>query len=66
MSRRAAEIAALEQHLLVAVLRGDDHARLRARGEIARLKKQAPPAPEQNAFRPRVRSSPLVACGDQR
>ncbi|NKE66053.1 hypothetical protein RAMLITH_09495 [Ramlibacter sp. RBP-2] len=40
----AARVAALEQRLLVAVVQGDDLARIRARGEIARLKRQLAPA----------------------
>lgn len=41
-SETAARITALEQHLLVAVLQGDDHARSLARGEIASLKRRLP------------------------
>ena len=69
MSKKSAEIAAritaLEQHLLVAVLRGDAHARSLARGEIARLKRRLPPAAGQErsgrSMRPAAAPTPAPA-----
>lgn len=45
----AARITALEQRLLVAVLRGDDHSRALARREITRLSNQLPSAAMEGA-----------------
>jgi hypothetical protein len=57
----AARITALEQHLLVAVLRGDDHARSLVRGEIASLKRRLPPAASHERGGRSPRSAMVVA-----
>lgn len=51
-----ARIAALEQHLLVAVLRRDDRARSLARGEIGRLKRQLAAAAQERSCRSTTRA----------
>lgn len=65
MSKKSAGIAvritALEQHLMVAVLQGDDHARSLARGEIARLKRRLPPAASQERGGRSTRSAIVAA-----